>query len=77
MHRIGRGDCLPGAVTTYFDQPILPGIGFAVALFWIKGAPYYMAFAACYRLTASPHLRERYRRLDDGTCERGTGSPPL
>ena len=43
------GDALPRAVAVYFEQPTLFGIGFAIALFSLHGAPYYMAFAAWYR----------------------------
>jgi hypothetical protein len=43
------GDALPRAVATYYEQSTLFGVTFAVAVFSLHGAPYYMAFAAWYR----------------------------
>jgi apolipoprotein N-acyltransferase len=39
-------------VSTYYEQPIIVGIGFFVGVSSIMAAPFYMAFAACYRVLA-------------------------
>ena len=44
----GTGTWMPGAVASYFDQPIAVGIALFLAVTLVMAAPYYMAFAAVY-----------------------------
>ena len=46
------GEWFPRAVSTYYQQPLIVGAGFFVGCVAIMAAPYYMAFAAAYRVLA-------------------------
>jgi apolipoprotein N-acyltransferase len=46
------GDWFPWSVSTYYQQPIAVGIAFFAGVSSIMGAPYFIAFAACYRAMA-------------------------
>jgi len=44
------GDWFARSVATYYEQPILVGVGFFIGVSSLMAAPFYMAFAACYRV---------------------------
>jgi apolipoprotein N-acyltransferase len=46
------GDWFPRAVSVYYFQPILIGVLFFAGVSSIMAAPFYVAFAACYRRLA-------------------------
>ena len=46
------GDWFPWSVSTYYQQPIVIGIAFFAGVSSIMAAPYFVAFAACYRAMA-------------------------
>jgi apolipoprotein N-acyltransferase len=46
------GDWFPRAVATYYDQPFPIGVAFFAGVTSLMAAPYYVAFAACYRALA-------------------------
>jgi apolipoprotein N-acyltransferase len=46
------GDWFPRAVSVYYDQPAVVGIGFFVGVSTLTAGMYYMAAAACYRALA-------------------------
>src|SRR5215468_10935104 len=44
------GDWFARSVATYYQQPILIGVAFFVGVSSLMAAPFYMAFAICYRV---------------------------
>lgn len=46
------GEWFPRAVSTYYQQPLIVGAGFFIGCVATMAAPYYMAFAATYRVLA-------------------------
>lgn len=44
------GDWFPHSVARYYDQPLAVGIGFFFFVSTVMAAPFYMAFAAVYRI---------------------------
>jgi apolipoprotein N-acyltransferase len=46
------GDWFPRSVSTYYQQPLAIGVGFFAGVSSIMAAPYFVAFAACYRACA-------------------------
>lgn len=42
------GDCLPGAVVSYYGQPLALGYLLLLAVTLVTAVPYYALFAACY-----------------------------
>jgi apolipoprotein N-acyltransferase len=46
------GDWFAGSVASYYAQPMLVGIAFFVGVTTFLAAPYYMAFAVCWRSLA-------------------------
>jgi len=46
------GDWFPWSVSTYYQQPVAVGIAFFAGVSSIMGAPYFVAFAVCYRAVA-------------------------
>ena len=43
------GDWFPRAVASYYDQPLAVGVGMFLGVSLVMAAPYYAAFAVCYR----------------------------
>jgi apolipoprotein N-acyltransferase len=46
------GEWFPRSVSTYYQQPLSVGIAFFLGVSSLMAAPYYVAFAACYRRLA-------------------------
>jgi apolipoprotein N-acyltransferase len=46
----GVGDWFVQSITRYYLQPTLVGVGLFIGVSSLMAAPYYMAFAACYRV---------------------------
>jgi apolipoprotein N-acyltransferase len=46
------GDWFAGSLATYYQQPLVVGVAFFVGVSCLMAAPYYVAFAACYRALA-------------------------
>ena len=46
------GAWFPRSVSTYYQQPVVVGVAFFLGVSSLMAAPYYMAFAACYRRLA-------------------------
>jgi apolipoprotein N-acyltransferase len=46
------GDWFPRSISNYYQQPVIVGVAFFVGVSSLMAAPYYMAFAACYRRLA-------------------------
>jgi apolipoprotein N-acyltransferase len=46
------GDWFPWSVSTYYQQPIAVGVLFFAGVSSVMAAPYFIAFAACYRAMA-------------------------
>jgi apolipoprotein N-acyltransferase len=44
------GDWFARSIATYYEQPILIGVGFFIGVSSLMAAPFYIAFAACYRV---------------------------
>jgi apolipoprotein N-acyltransferase len=44
------GDWFARSVATYYQQPILIGVAFFIGVSSLMAAPFYMAFAVCYRM---------------------------
>jgi apolipoprotein N-acyltransferase len=44
------GDWFARSVATYYQQPILIGVAFFIGVSSLMAAPFYIAFAVCYRI---------------------------
>ena len=51
------GDCLPRAVSNYYDQPAFVGAALSIGVYTLMSAPYYMLFAGWYWAVSRREIR--------------------